>query len=396
MSEALSKSKEFSISTLWWLIKLRKKFVILYFVITLVLLLILSFVLPEEYETTASIYSLQEKSGGLSTFISSLTSSIPFSDIGQTNKLQIFAEILKSREIAKMVCDTLQLHSLKKFKDLPEEVLYDNIRKSFTIQLNRNGILYITSTISTGFLPSKEEKQAISKLSADITNAAIWSLEYFNNIKSNSKSRIKRKFIEKVLAIKKRELDSIDKVLEDFQKANKVLALDKQTEAVVTNAIKIGTELALAEIDYQLKQLELNPTSPVVNAYKKKVNILQDQYNRIQSGGLVTTDEFSIPLSEVPKLLRTYTNLVRDQKILEQVNLYLETQKYQEAIQEESDIPTVEVIDYAVPPLQRSAPSRTLLIILGLLISSSFLIIGLVIDSFIKGRTYIKKAQQEE
>lgn len=396
MSEALSISKEFSISTLWWLIKLRKKFVLLYLIITLILLLILSFVLPEEYETTASIYSLQEKSGGLSTFISSLTSAIPFSDISQTNKLQIFAEILKSREIAKMVCDTLQLYSLKKFKDLPEEELYDIIRKSFTIQLNRNGILYITSTISTGFLPSKEEKQSISKLSADITNAAIWSLEYFNSNKSNSKSRIKRKYIEKVLTIKKRELDSVDKVLEDFQKANKVLALDKQTEAVVTNAIKIGTELALAEIDYQLKQLELNPTSPVVNAFKQKVNILQDQYNRIQSGGLVTTDEFSIPLSEVPKLLRTYTNLVRDQKILEQVNLYLETQRYQEAIQEESDIPTVEVIDYAVPPIHRSAPSRTLLIILGILISFSLMIVGLVIDSYLKGRIYIKKAQQEE
>jgi uncharacterized protein involved in exopolysaccharide biosynthesis len=60
-----------------------------------------------------------------------------------------------------------------------------------------------------------------------------------------------------------------------------------------------------------------------------------------------------------------YLNLVRDIKILEQVNAYLESQRMQESIQEERDVPTIQVIDPALAPEKRSAPSRVWMVLLG-------------------------------
>jgi capsule polysaccharide export protein KpsE/RkpR len=116
----------------------------------------------------------------------------------------------------------------------------------------------------------------------------------------------KKEFIERVLLEKQLELDSIDRELEKYQKENKVLAIDKQTQAIVTNAITIGSELAKAEIELNIMLQEYEQSSPTVRIQKEKVANLKNQYNRIQSGGLTSTDEFSIPLQNIPNIIREY------------------------------------------------------------------------------------------
>jgi uncharacterized protein involved in exopolysaccharide biosynthesis len=134
------------------------------------------------------------------------------------------------------------------------------------------------------------------------------------------------------------------------------------------SAGNLGAEVAKAEIEYSLAQQEMQPGNPVLEQLRQKLNALREQYRRAQSGG-IGNDRYSIPLQNLPKLGREYVNLMRDVTILEQVNLYLETQRLQEAIQEARDVPTVQVLDPASPPMQRSAPSRFLMLLLTAVIS---------------------------
>ena len=119
-----------------------------------------------------------------------------------------------------------------------------------------------------------------------------------------------------------------------------------------------------------------------MKAAEATVQNIRNQYLRLQSGGLLGSDDFSFPLSDLPKLFRKYLNLMRDKKIMEQVNLYLETQRYQEAIQEQSDVPTIEPLDRAVPPLKRESPSQRIVLIfaifMGYIITLSVLTIAAV------------------
>ena len=152
--------------------------------------------------------------------------------------------------------------------------------------------------------------------------------------------------------------------------------------------------MAKAEIDLNLKLQEYEANSPSVRLYREKLNNLKSQFQRMQSGGIGSSDEFSIPLKDVPALIRNYTNLVRSQKVLEQVNLYLHTQKYQEGIQEESDVPTVEVLDKATPPLRRFSPDRKQMVILAFIISSILALSIITAFAFYKGRLYLKKEEK--
>jgi len=180
-------------------------------------------------------------------------------------------------------------------------------------------------------------------------------------------------------------LDSTDKLIEEFQNKNQVLEIEAQTTAIIGNAVNIGAELSKAELELQLKLQEFSSNSPAVQPYRQLVETLKSQYQSIQRGGIIKSDDFSIPLKQVPKLIREYRDLIRDQKILEQVNLYLETQNYQEAIQEASDITTVEPLDLAMIPITNSSPNRKMMLIMGFFLSLSIALVVVSVRAFIQG-----------
>ena len=389
---------EITLNNIIKLLKIRLRFFIIFISISIIVVAAYSFIIPENYQASASVLPPEQQSGGggLSSFLQSFSGGgLAMGGLSQGNKSMVFLEILKSREVAKFIIDSLHLRENPYFKTLKDEEFFELFRNIIDIQLNKSGIIYLYVTLSTPYFPGETDRNAISKLASDIANSAIVGLDFINRTKNTSKAIRKRKFIEKILVQKKYELDSIDINLESFQKQNKVLSLEKQTQSIVTNAISIGSELAKAEIEMNIKMQEFEPNSPVVLSFKNIVANLREQYKRIQSGGLTSNDAFSIPLSEVPELLKVYTNLLRDQKILEQVNIYLETQKYQEAIQGESDIPIVETLDIAIPPLIKYSPNRRLMVTFGFVLSVLFSASIVLISAFLNKNLYIKSLNNQ-
>ncbi|MCX7735287.1 MAG: Wzz/FepE/Etk N-terminal domain-containing protein [Candidatus Kapabacteria bacterium] len=390
-------NQEFSIGTLLNLLKFHKKiFLIIVSAITLIVA-IYSFIAPEEFEATASIIPPEDAGavGGLTSFLQSLSGGISIGGVNQPSKIQLFQEYLKSREVAKTIVDTLKLRNHPWFEVPNEELLYWNVSQLLKVEIKRSGLILITTRIATPYFASKKDVEQAKKLSADIANSAIAALDLLNQRKTISKAKRKRQFIERMLVEKKTILDSIDSELEKFRQKNKVIEIDEQSKVILGSAVTVGAELAKAEIELSLKQQEYEPNSPMLKPFREKVENLRRQYQKIQRGGISSSDDFSIPLNEVPTLIRVYTNLMRDQKILESVNMYLETQKYQEAIQEESDVPTVEPLDKAHPPLLRVSPNRKIMILLAALISSILTFTGIVIYAFRKGKIYVKKVDSE-
>lgn len=390
-------SQEFSISTVYNLVKYHKKvFFIIVGVITLIVG-IYSFILPEEFESTATIIPPEDAGtvGGLTSFLQTLSGGISIGGVNQPSRIQLFQEYLKSREVAKTIVDTLKLRNHPWFDVPNEELLYWNVSQLLKVEIKRSGLIQITTRIATPYFSSKKDEEEAKKLSADIANAAIASLDILNQRKTISKAKRKRQFIERMLIEKKAVLDSIDTQLELFRQKNKIIEIDEQSKVILGSAVTVGAELAKAEIEFSLKQQEYEPNSPMLKPYKEKVDNLRKQYQKIQRGGISSGDDFSIPLNEVPTLIREYTNLMRDQKILESVNMYLETQRYQEAIQEQSDVPTVEPLDKAHPPMLRASPNRKIMILLAFLVSSIFTVTGIIIYGFRKGQIYLKKADSE-
>ncbi len=390
-------NQEFSLGTLFKLLKYHKKVFLITVSVITVIIGIFSFITPEEYESTATIIPPDDAGnvGGLTSFLQSLSGGISLGGVTQPSRIQLFQEYIRSREVAKTIVDTLKLRSHPWFEVPNEELLYWNVSQLLKVEIKKSGLIQITSRVGTPYFASKKDKEEAKRLSADIANAAIASLDLLIQRKTVSKAKRKRQFIERMLIEKKAVLDSIDSQLEKFRQRNKIIEIDEQSKVILGSAVTVGAELAKAEIELSLKQQEFEPTSPMLKSFREKVDNLRKQYQKIQRGGISSGDDFSIPLNEVPTLIREYTNLIRDQKILESVNMYLETQRYQEAIQEQSDVPTVEPLDKAHPPLLRVSPNRKIMILLTILISSIFTITGIIIYGFRKGQIYLRKAESE-
>jgi uncharacterized protein involved in exopolysaccharide biosynthesis len=332
----------------------------------------------------------------LTSFLQSISGGFSIEGAGQSSKILVFQDMLKSREVAKNITQSLGLDKKPDVKPNQLENLYSSVSKMLKIELKRSGIINISSFTSTGYFPDTKDKDEAAELSAKLINTAIKALDEVNREKNLSKSKRKREFLERILTERKIALDSVDKHLEQFRTEHKIFSIDDQSEAILGNAVTLGTELAKSEVDLNLKLLEYEPNSAIVQSAKRKLDNVREQYGRVQTGGIGSGDLYSIPLNQVPSLVRQYTTLMRKQKILEQVNLYLETQRYQELIQEKRDLTTVEQLDIAQVPTNRSAPNRKMMILLDFVIVSILLLFYIIIDALRKGYIYIRKDVEDQ
>ncbi len=355
------------------------KFILIFSFIFTIFVYLLTYFLPHKFECQATLLPPEEAApGSLSEFLRSF-SNLPTTFGGSPRtKIQLYYEMLKSHEIARYISAKPEIKNFAIFRGFDSTKLIKTIYKSLNIDLKQSGLFIISANTSTGFFPTVKEKQEAAKASAAIVKLAIQSLDTLVRTRISTRSKRKITLIDNLLAQKKPQLDSIEKEIEAFQSKNKIISLDEQSRAILSTAINIGSELAKSEIELSLYQTEYEPTSPVIQALKEKIQKLREQYSKVQSGGLTGTEAFSIPLENVPNLIRRYMALLREQKVLEQVTIFLETQKYTEAIQEQTEIPGVDVLDTPVIPSKPFSPNRKLFTLFSFLFS--FLISVLLVN----------------
>lgn len=372
MNEKESKNIEFKFINFVKIASRHYKFILLFTISVSIIVIAISYIIPHKYESKATLLPPEEIIGGNLTEFLRAFSNLPTFGSGRATKIQLYYEMLKSKELAKFVAQKDEIRKFDLFKDLDTLKLQREIYLALNVDLKQSGLFIISAVVPTGFFPNKAEKKEAARASATIVKLALEGLDTLVHTRISSRAKRKRILIEKILAEKKTQLDSIERAVEDFQRKNKIIGLDEQSKAILSTAINIGSELAKAEIEFSLFQTEYEPNSPYIKALKEKIQKLREQYEKVQKGGLIGNETYAIPLEQVPTLLREYTNLLREQKILEQVAIFLETQKYTETIQEATEIPGVDILDYPVVPTSHSSPNRKILLIFTVIFSFIF------------------------
>lgn len=320
---------------------------------TIFLFLILYFIYPVSYRAPVTVLPPEKNSsmGGLS----SLLSGSGFTDLltGGLNSAtsQLYAEILRSRSASIYVINKLGIQNL-----YDEENLYkaaQQLSGDLEIEINKEGLIKLNVEVKTKYIPmifgENEEKK---NLSAKISNAFVEALDKINREKLSSKAKRARVYIESQLTLTKANLDSVETALMVFQKEHKTISLPEQLKAAIEAAAELKTEMIKSEIELGLAQTNFREDDKTVIALRKKIEELREQYKKMEVGN----EDYLLAFKEVPELARTLAKLVRDVKIQNEVYLILQQQYYKEKIQENRDLPTVEVLDEAIPPLRKSSP----------------------------------------
>lgn len=361
------------------------------------ILVLFTFYLPTTYSATASILPSKESgNSSFNTFLQSAASGLQLGSLGKTSQSVIFAQILRSKTIAARIIDTKIPDRLGVFpNDLTREKKIMLIKKSIEVDVDKAGLITFEFKLSTKNFPSKQDKDSLKYYTAYLTNYAISAMDEIIREKNSVTAKNTRAYIQDELNKYYQILDSSAINMENFQAKNNVLSLDEQTKATITQIIDMSTELTKFETQLNLAKLEYDKNSAIIKTLQKQVDFLKSKINEVQKGKFLDQDDFSVSLNQVPKLTREYTNIYRSKKILEQVVLYLETQKHQEAIQEGKNVPIVDVLDMATPPDDPVSPGKKAMMAIGLLLGFIFSTIFFIGKEYLYQKKMVLKATIE-
>ncbi|MFZ0456591.1 MAG: GNVR domain-containing protein, partial [Ignavibacteriaceae bacterium] len=189
----------------------------------------------------------------------------------------------------------------------------------------------------------------------------IEGLDKINQDKLSSKAKKARIYIESQVQKTKTTLDSVENKLMDFQRTNKAVSLPEQVNAAIDAAAKLKAEIMKTEVELGLLEPNLRKDNKSLLALKNKLNNLQEQYTKMEMG----SQDYLVAFKEVPELGKVLANLLREVKIQNEVYTMLQQQYYKEKIQENKDLPTVEILDEAIPPLSSSSPRIVFATVMG-------------------------------
>lgn len=330
----------------------RRKIFSITFFGTLFYVLFLVVIYPVTFSSGVSILPPEKNNtNGLSGLLqASEIVGIPNLNMSGANS-QLYAEIIKSRTAAEYVISKLNLYDYLNAETKEEASI--KLRKLLSIDVTKEGIIVFSVPVSTSlFGRVLFQSDSIRNLAACISNTYAEALDKINREKLSSKAKKARVYIEDQLVQIKTQLDTSEFALMEFQKKNKAISLPEQMKANIEAAAAIKSEMISTEINLGLLSKNLNENNPSIISLRSKYQELKSQLEKLES----LNQDVLLSFSEVPSLAAELSRLVRDVKIFNEVYLMLQQQYFKEKIQENRDLPTVEILDAAIPPEKASSP----------------------------------------
>lgn len=331
----------------------RKKILTITIIATILLFLILFFIYPLSYQSNISIMppENQSEAGALSSLLSNQDfSSLLTGGLSNANS-QLYVQMLKSRTAALYVVNK---YNLSEYYGTPNKYkAAEKLQNHLEIDLTKEGIINLNVEVTTSLFPAfTSSKDSIRNLSADLSNAYVEALDEMNRDKLSSQAKRARQYIETQLVKTKSQLDSVENKLAQFQKTNKAISLPEQVNAAIDAAAQLKTEIVKTEVQLGLAESNLREDNQTLMALRTKLGQLREQYDKMAMG----SQDYLVAFKDVPELGKELASLLRDVKIQNEVYMLLQQQYYKEKIQENRDIPTIQVLDEAIPPQSASAP----------------------------------------
>ena len=320
---------------------------------TLILFFIILFVYPITYDAQTTILPPEQNSqfGSLGGLIAGQDFSNLITGGASNSSSQLYEEILKSRTAAIFVVNKFNLVKYFNVNNIYEAA--KELEKSLTVEITKEGIIKVDAEVSTPLFPfAGNVKDSTRNLAADLSNAFVDALDKINKEKLSSKAGKARQYIETQLTETRSRLDSAETNLTEFQQRHKAISLPEQLSAAIDAASKLKSEIVKNEVELGIARTNLREDSKEVASLKENLIELKTQYGKMEAG----SNDYLLSFKDLPVLSKQLASLLREVKIQNEVFLLLQQQYYKEKIQENRDLPTVQVLDRAIPPLKASSP----------------------------------------
>jgi uncharacterized protein involved in exopolysaccharide biosynthesis len=342
----------------------------------LVLSVLIAFLIPKRFQSTArlmppdqgssgmGIAMLAAASGNIGAQLGSGLGSIAEDLLGLKSSSDLFIGILQSRTVQDDLINKFNLRNI--YSDRRMEDAREDLDKRTNLSVDRkSGILTIQVT-------DNNPKRAAA-MAGEYASELNWVVTQLNT----SSAHRERVFLEDRLTQVKQDLESAEKNFSEFAAKNTALDIPTQGRAMIEAAATLEGQLIAAQTELQgLKQVYADGNVRV-RATQARVDELRLQLEK-NLGGKSTDpgtpngqnrQSLYPSIRELPALGVGYADLYRNTKIREAVFQTL-TQEYELAkVQEAKETPSVKVLDPPDVPEKKSFPPQLLIITLGTMLA---------------------------
>jgi tyrosine-protein kinase Etk/Wzc len=310
----------------------------------------IAFLLPPMYTATALIMPPQQQQSSVSAMLGQLgpIAGLAGRDLGIHDPADVYVGILAGRTIADDLIETFALQSLYGAKT------FTDTRK---ILAGRSSFFAGKGSLIKISVEDHDPKRA-----AALANAYVDELHKQTNRLALTESAQRRIFFEQQLEAENRALANAETALKATQERTGVLQVNSQVEAVIRSLAQLRAEIASREVALSSLKKAATARNPEVVRQETELAAMREQLAGLEMrAGTDGSPDVILPTSEVPKVGLEYVRALRDVKYHE--TLFELTSKQYEAarMDEAKETPVIQVVDSAVPPERKSAPSRTLL-----------------------------------
>ncbi|MGA8669494.1 MAG: Wzz/FepE/Etk N-terminal domain-containing protein [Terracidiphilus sp.] len=345
--------------------------------IALGLSLIIAFVIPKRYESTARIMPPENSNSGTAMLAALAGRSLGGLDglgtlaanfLGAHGNSALFVDLLRSGTVTGNLIDRFDLQKAYRKRYRVDTAKY-LARHTSIADDKKSGVITLTVT-------DTDPRRA-----RDLAQGYLDELNMLVNRTSTSSAHRERMFIERRLDAVRNDLENAQQAFSNFSSTHSTVDIREQTRAMVDAGAKIEGELVATqgELD-SLRQIYGDSNIRVRSAEARIADLKRvlakmsgtsaqlpppaETAESSASANGTAADELYPPLRQLPRLAVPYADLYRTVKVQETV-FELLTQQYEIArIQEAKDIPVVSVIDSPGIPEKKSFPPRLLLAML--------------------------------
>jgi uncharacterized protein involved in exopolysaccharide biosynthesis len=319
---------------------------------------------PRVYESTAALLTPREGPGsGLLGGIvgSGLIQQLPGTLLPSTPSLapnrDMLLSILKSRTVAKAVVDQFGLQDRYRSRYVEDAIIQLQARTGTNV--SREGVI------------SVKVEDTDPQVAAQMANFYVEQLDRLISQLGTSEGARQRAFITKQLAQAKTDLEASEGELRRFQERNRAISLQDQTRGAIEIAARLKGEVMAAEVQLGVMRNFATEANPEMVLLRRRIDEMKRHLAQLQYGdGQVSGDrrDFAVPFPKVPEVGMELVRLTRDVKVGETLVTLLIQQLEQAKTTEAKDLPTVQVLDRAVPAERHSKPKLLLNVGLALVV----------------------------
>ena len=324
----------------------------------IVVSVVVSLAMPNWYAASATCVSPQEgasRGGVLSMFSQigmdlgarGLLSSTPMTDF--------MIGVLKSRLIRSQVVDRFDLQRV--YKAESREHAIEELSDHLTVSTTSEGLIEVR-------VEDLERQRA-----ADMANAFMEFLDDYNRRTSVEQAGRTREFVESALGENGQRLLTASDALREFQEEHGAIDLTEQTRATVEAIAGLETERTRLEIRRGVLEgfshpdnVEMREVDAELREIRKKLGQFTGRGDEVSPGS--NEDGTLLPLASIPELVVRLADLTREVMVQENVRAFLSSQLEEARIQETRDLEIIHILDAAAPPLKKSRPRRSIMVLL--------------------------------